>query len=528
MTRPPFAPTLALASMLLVTACASSRIKRENAMALAAADALVLQGCYECLLGARTTYERLTTSQYANRDTLALRSFETNLLLALRQKELVLDWRPTLERAKTMTPRVPSAVDAQRLVNIVDAVLPDANGRMNDWLAEMRRERAAFVPKIPGEISWLSTAPLRSEVREYISLALDCSYDARVLAPIRQQGTSQRRPVLAPEAPPIVIYRTGICLTADANMLAAVLAVVPDFHEAAYFAGTAAAFGAEEDGGEGAGKLLGQAYRHLPNVPGVPFMSGWLAMTLGDCTTAVRYFDETVAIDSAHEVALLQATICLSRLRDDSAAIAHATRLLALRTASAPQAYYWRAVSRLRLKELALARSDIEAAKALDRDANALTMAGIIENEQNDLAIAERDLRDARSRPQGDQNCTAAWTLGLVLGKANRPGVTADTFEAAMDCYDFKVAVIRRRIEKLENRPSPNPVHTLRRIAALAADSVDQRKRYHASAFNAAGYRANAGRRVRAIELLDVAARDTSLTDRVAKLRDALRPMREQ
>jgi tetratricopeptide (TPR) repeat protein len=526
MTRPPFAPTLALASMLLATACASSRIKREDAMALAAADALVLQGCDDCMRRARDTYERLTASEHTNRDTLALRSFETNLLLALREKELVLDWRPTLARAKAMAPRVPSTVDAQRLLNIVDAVLPDGNGRMNDWLAEMRRERAAFVPKIPGEISWLATAPLRSEVRDYVSLALDCSYDARVLAPIRQQGASQRRPVLAPDAPPIVIYRTGICLSADANMLAAVLAVVPDFHEAAYFAGTAAAFGAEEDGGEGAEKLLRQAYRHLANVPGVPFMSGWLAMTLGDCSTAVRYFDETVAIDSTHEVALLQATICLSRLHEDSAAIAHATRLLALRTGSAQQAYYWRAVSRLRLKDLASARSDIEAAKALDRDANALTMAGIIENEQNDLAIAERDLRAARDRPQGDQNCTAAWTLGLVLGKANRPGVTADTFEAAMDCYDFKVAVIRRRIEKLKDRPSPNPAYTMKRVAALAADSADQRKRYHASAFNAAGYRANAGRRTRAVELLDIAARDTALSDRVAKLREALLPIR--
>lgn len=526
MTGRTFPASLALAAVLFATACASARIKREDALALVAADARVLEGCYDCLLRARETYERLAASKYANRDTIALRLFEANVLLTLREKELVLDWRPSLERARAIASRLAPAVDAQRVLGIVDAVLPDGNGRMNDWPAQMRSERAAFVPKIRGEIAWLATTPLRPAVRDYASLALDCSYDARVLAPVRQAGSTQRRPVLAPDSPPIVIYRTGICMGADTNMLAAVLAVVPSFHEAAYFAGTSAAFVAELDGGERAAKLLGQAYQHLPNVPGVTYMSGWLAMELGDCPGAVRYFDETIAIDTTHEVALLQGTMCLSRLRRDTAAIARATQLLALRMSTTQQAYYWRAVSRLRLKQVDSARSDIEAAKAINRDANALTLAGIIENEQNDLGVAEQDLREARNMPLGDQNCTAAWTLGLVLGKSSRPVETADTFEAAKDCYDTKVALIGARIEAIRQRPSRNPAHTMKRIAALEADSTDERTRYYASAFNAAGHRANSGRRARAIELLEIAARDPKLADPVAKLREAILAIR--
>ena len=65
-------------------------------MALAAADARILEGCYDCLLAARATYERLAGSKYMQRDTMLLRLFETELLLALREKELQLDWQPAL------------------------------------------------------------------------------------------------------------------------------------------------------------------------------------------------------------------------------------------------------------------------------------------------------------------------------------------------------------------------------------------------------------------------------------------------
>jgi hypothetical protein len=526
MKRASVSTVFALGILLLFTACAGKRIRRENAIALTVADARVLEGCYYCLVEARDIYERLAASKYSNRDTVSLRLLETSLLLMLREKELGLDWRASSRRAINLAGQAPAAIDARRLLNVAAAVLPDGTGRPADWPTDLRRQWREFVQRIPGEVAWLMSAPLRPVVRDYLALALDCSYDARVLAPVRQMGAAQRRPVLPPDAPPIITYRTGICMRPEPAMLAAVLALVPRFDEAAYFAGSHAAFLAEEDGGAKAAPLLSQAHQRFPRSPGLNYMRGWLADAIGECSDAVRHFDAVITIDSTHEYARLQRTICLSRLRRDSAAIASATALLDLRTLSSQPAYYWRAVSQLRLKALPAARSDIDSAKALGRDANSLTLAGIIENEQNDLAIAEQDLRAARELPLGDINCTAAWTLALVIGKSARRAESAQMFEAAMACYDAKVWEIRGRITRLREKPSPNPAFVAKRIAGLEADSTDQRSRYFASAFNAAGQIANAGQRSRAVELLDIAARDTKLAPQVAELRKAILGLR--
>jgi hypothetical protein len=56
----------------------------------------VLEGCYDCLLDTRGIYARLAQSN--DRKTAAsavARLFETDVLLALREKELALDSSPT-------------------------------------------------------------------------------------------------------------------------------------------------------------------------------------------------------------------------------------------------------------------------------------------------------------------------------------------------------------------------------------------------------------------------------------------------
>jgi hypothetical protein len=513
---------MALAVMALTAGCSAGRIRRDNALALTAADARVLAGCYDCLIEARDAYARLATARHVQADTILLRLFEVELLIALREKELQLDWEPALARARLIAARLPASFGGPRVMAIADAVLPDGTGRMGDWPVELRRRTAGVEQKVAAEVMWLDTVPIRSQVRSYLALALDCSHGGRVLAPTRTPGAPHRRPVLAPDATPLTMYRTAICLGTDTVMLQAVRAHVPRFAEAAFFIGGLAAFAAEETGGADAEPLFAEAYARFPRSPSVTYMRGWLGSNTGDCPAAVSWFDSTLAIDASHELAWLQRTVCLSTLKRDSIAIESASRLIALGTGLAGQAHYWRAVSQLRLRNLPAARADIEVAKRQARGPNSLTIAGIIEHDQDDLAIAEADLMEARGALRGDENCTAAWYLGLVFGKQQRAKESAAGFEAAMQCYDVRVADARYRIGVLERRPTRHPQVRARRIAALVADSVDNRSRYFASAFNAAGHLANAGDRARALQLLAIAASDPKLAEPVTRLRAAI------
>ena len=515
----------AFASLLLalcVGGCASRRIRAENALALGAAEARVLEGCYDCLLTARATYERLENAKYVKRDSVALLLFETEVLLALRERELALDWRPSLERARRIVPRLQRGLDAERVLELVSAVIPDGTGRPA-WATRQRRDRA-FVARVPEHVTWLREAPLRPVVRDYVALALDCSYDGRVHWPNMRTRPQPRRGILTPGSPPIIAYRVGICIGNDTMVLGDVRRAVAPFVETSYWVGTRAAFGAEADGGVLADSLLREAHGRFPRAPSITYMLGTLGTIIGDCEGAIARFDQTLALDSTFEQAVLERTICLSGLRRDSAAIASATRLIAMEGESADLGYYWRALSRHRLKDLPGARADIDVVRQRQPSASSvLTLAGVIEHDQADFAPAEKHLREA---VRGDLNCTAAYYLGLVLSKTNRANESAEQFEAAMACYELAIHLIKTRIGQAHENAAKNSGFAARRVAALEADSAAQRSRYWASAFNAAGNQANAGNIARANQLLDIAANDPKLADPVAALRKAIRAAR--
>ena len=471
------------------------------------ADAQVLAGCHDCLREARATYERLAAG---GADSLRVRLFEAEVLLALREKELALDWSATLARARALAPQLPAALAPARVLAMVDAVLPDPDGASLQQVGLQHRRNLPLLARIPDELAWLATSGYRPAARAYVALALECS--------------NGRRPAARPaDDPPLVAYRASFCARVDTASLRRLHETVPGFVETAYYRAQSATGRAAETGGAEARALFETAYARFPDAPGLTFAYGWLETVVGDCEAAVRRYDETIARAPTHERAWLQRTICLSALHQDSATIESATRLIALRSAYSDDGYYWRALSQLRRTELAAARGSADTAKARVRAAHVLTLAGVIEHDQGDLPIAERDLRDALAAPSGPANCTAASYLARVLTRVERWRESAQWFETAMGCFDGKVGQLRARIEELLAGAASTPEYTAARVARLAADSVEQRRSYHTSAYNAASMHARVGEFARAHELLDVAARDTARADVVARLREAMR-----
>ena len=186
-------------------------------------------------------------------------------------------------------------------------------------------------------------------------------------------------------------------------------------------------------------------------------------------------------------------------------------------------AYYWRAWNWRELKRLDTAREDIEAAKRLGFHPDVYRLAGMIEHDQDDLDPAEADLQSVLRAAGGPEDCAAHWYLGLVYMKKTRWVDSGAAFVGAYHCYEDAVASEVQKLGQLRARTDLDPDFKTSRIAGLEAALAEDRSQQYAAAYNAASHYARGGDVTKARPLLDVAAEDPALADRVKQLRDIIK-----
>jgi tetratricopeptide (TPR) repeat protein len=504
-----------LLCLVAATGCASAQRQRANQLLLTRADALVLQGCYDCLKDARALYEQALPP---HRPTIVLRRlFETELLIALREKELALDARPAFARAHALASELPSTLNATRYLALAEAVPPDDVGTPRRARNQHLVDHRELAKTVADERAWLGIAPGSDYVRRYLSLALECSYPPP--GP-REPGTPAGSSPL--HGPPLLIYRAAICFPTNREALERLRTDVPRFSEISFFLGRLALPSVPDDGGRKARELMQAAYSAIPLSSGVTYLSGSLNQMAGDCRTALRFYDETVAREPLHEDALLGRAACLSMLGEADAAIATATRLIEMRADNQGDAYYWRAWNHHRRADLPRARTDIDRGKTLRFSSPVLTLAGIIEHDQNDLPPAESDLVAAKSLDPS--NCVARWYLALVSLKREAWVPAATEFVGAMDCYRASALDAEARMRVMALREDLDPAWRAAQLTGFEAAIKEDRSQQSASAYNAAVNFLRGGDRSNAVKLADLAAEDPVRLPKVEELRKLFAP----
>ena len=261
-----------LAAVVVSSSCASVPIKKADAIALADADARVREGCYDCLIEARDTYVRVAVGKA--RPLVVQRLFEAELLLSLREKELALESSESIGRARGLAKELPEGIDGSRYLAIVEAVPPDATGSTDKEASAFRSAHQSVAAHVDEDLTWLATGPLSWPVRQYLSFALDCGYQARPVP--RPPGTLGTGGIVgsgsipasrldpsrtAPEgAPPLVVFRAALCGGLAAKPFELVRAEVPRFVETSYFLGRIGYLAALVKGPGKVRPLLTEAY----------------------------------------------------------------------------------------------------------------------------------------------------------------------------------------------------------------------------------------------------------------------------
>ena len=347
-----------LAALVVSLGCASAPIKPPDLSELEKADALVLQGCYDCLLEARDIYARVGVAKA--RPFVVSRLFEAELLITLREKELAIDAAASLARAQALVPELPPSLDAARSLALVAAVPSDDVGTPRRDDVAFRRERGAFIATVESEIAWLrsATAELRcprarvpaghrgpkpappgapviptrlgQTVREYLALSVDCMYPTRPRGagqptrPVRRRRprpahrrSSSTAPRFAAASRSLRLKRCAPPSRGSSRRLTS---------SAARASATRATTAVPSRRSSSPRPMGGFRIRRPSRI-----MRGNINQLVGDCREALRYYEETLKLRPLHENGWLGQTVCLTYLKRTDDAIASATRMVELK-----------------------------------------------------------------------------------------------------------------------------------------------------------------------------------------------------
>ena len=474
-------------------------------------DALVRLGCHDCLLEARSAFDALRTGPLGP---LAVRRlFETNLLIAARERELALPPSGAMRSAAELASELPASIDADRYLAAVESIPHDRYGwPRSEWARHLQTNGLSSV-RATAEAVWLREGALSRVVSEYLATAVECAF-----VPRGERPGSAAAETSGDSGPPLLIYRRAICGSPDRKALEGVRAAVPRFVEAAFFLGQVAVSTIAEGGGGDPHALVNETLKWMPESAAATYLASSLQFAIADWERAVTFYDQTLALKPAHEDAWLGRTMSLTELNRPSEAIDAATRMIGLGLDNVDQALYWRAWNRHARGELAAARADIEDAKQRRRWDEVLTLAGIIAHDQDDLESAVRDLEQALRMSRG-RNCRAHWYLGSAYVKQRNWPDAASTFESATTCYADDVASREKAVASLEQNAALDAAFRRSRIARLNDEIRIQRRQHLAAAFNSASFHALSGDLVKARAFAEVAARDPDLGDELEELR---------
>jgi tetratricopeptide (TPR) repeat protein len=478
---------------------------------LARADDRLLAGCYACLIDARDIYAGLLTGPAAA--LAATRQFEADLLIVLREQELTIDTTKSMARLEADGAGLPAEYGVPRILKRLSSLLPFATGLSDagyvDFIKAHRDEGATA----DDDLRWLAQTPLFAPVRDYVALSIRCNPIYR--ASDAPASTTETPP---PDAdPPLLAYRRATCIGAKGfDALRALYELHPDLAEAAFFVALNAPQG---NGPTGEKRTLAKAaYAVFPQSPAVTYAMAVITHSAGSCRDALPYYNETLALQTRHESAQLGRTTCLSVLGRSDEAIEAATQLIGWQSTKQLEAYYWRAHNERVQQHLDRARADIDESKRRGRTQENLTLAGVIEYEQGDLAPALEDLGLAWTL-SSERNCTAAWYQGLVHVKREAWTEAGEAFSRDVGCFAANVREDRAGLASMEAHTELDADFRASQIAAFKAAIVEDERQRRASALNSAAAFASGGTIDHVRELLDIAALEPSFADQIATLK---------
>ena len=453
-----------LVALLALPACAKPPVKPvvtasppTPAQRLASADALVRDGCLDCLVDALGQYELLRTIPSAA-DVGTAGAIRSAALIALRQRELGMIDEGYNQRARLLLMGAPDQPAWMRTVLDMIEVMP-AGGVTRTPTSDLDLQRSQAL-RLNGA-AWRTTlrdlAPA-SEFGAYAWLAFACENETRdvsvdaIVAPASAFGDA-----------PLIQYRRAICRGLRPDPMRALLARDPRFVEAKYFLGSydVSLLVSGQDKLDEADRLFTEAYAWRQDWPALTQSTANIAMTVEEFERAALFYDRTLALEPHAVDALLGKARAQTYLGRAVEAIATLDVLLTERWLVG-DARYWRALNESELERHDEAWTDVELAARLLVNAEVPKLAGLIAYRRHDLDLSRAKFDESRARNPRD--CETGYYLGVVLAEQKAWPRTAAVLSGTADCLQAAEIAYTQEIAGIRASQDP-PERQARKIA---------------------------------------------------------------
>jgi len=506
--------------VLLAVGCAKSRpaavvspvvdVKPQ----LAAADALLLVGCVDCLEEALRSYNAirvLPNLPAADAEAALVGSVRAAILLDLRQRELGMADQGHLERAR-------GAIAGRDDLNAAFAPLID-DVAMTSWRfsrldlgpvnLELRRRFQQLQKDATTAIEERRQSAGATIVSAYDWVAFVCTF-----------GNQASREPAALSAPierwidtPIIRYRVATCGSVQRTRLTELVAREPRFHEINYWLGLLSISAVRMEDAEA---FLLKAYEWRENWPAVTAMLANVYVTAEELAQALTFYERTLALVPDYAEAQIGRVRALSLLGRHDAAVAAIDEILnAPDRAFIGDAYYWRAWNGVETGQLDQAWTDVEQSARLWVNSEVAKLSGIIAYRRGDLPVALKRFTEARRLNADD--CDTQNYLGVIHAEQREWLPTVETFTATVACLENARAATKKEIDRIaasetrEDRKS-------RQIATRTARIDTANRMISAAWFNMAASYFNLGRREEARPFAERLVNDERFGERARDL----------
>ena len=517
---------------LAVAGCAARGPSPQVVAELGKANALLREGCYNCLREAQTIFERLSAPPRPTPDALQ-GAFDATLLIAMREKELGLPSQASLDRAKqhasnigNLKEKAASAIPSVSPPALLDAALLvigetaglDPEPRVQDMGVRGGPPLAPDNPQRRALDAWVNT----NVVAQYVALMIDCEQ-------LNMREGVKPADILANYGGvPLIQFRLAVCGGIGAPQAAAIRAANARFVDTLPWEARRALIGSQTEAIDlykGA-TLLGEAHQAFPGSHWLAIYWGRTSQSIAEFESALAGFDSVLAGAPTHRDALLGRVTSLSYLMRHQEAIATTTRMIELGKWHIGDAYYWRAWNHYNLKAYEPAWTDVEVAIKMLSTTNVYMLAGLIAYDRKDLPTAI--LRFDRAFGLDVTNCDAVWMAGLVHVDQQSWPNASPKFARAMSCFSNASAQAKSDLAALDadlKRAGGTllpPGREQRQRTKLTRDMELAAERSAQSAFNAAQGFARMGQKVMALAHIERALAHPRMKEKAEAMKAAI------